>query len=121
MRCRIAEVNQHTIAHISGDEASEATHGLGDAPLVGRNHLAQVLWVHTGGECRRTDKVREHHSDLAALGGVLAGFVGFQSSVRQRRWCARFSAQGGDGVEQLTAMSDKSDTVKLGRTMSSIS
>jgi hypothetical protein len=81
MRCRIAEVNQHTIAHISGDEASEATHGLGDAPLVGRNHLAQVLWVHTGGECRRTDKVREHHSDLAALGGVLGGFVGCRGSV----------------------------------------
>ena len=81
MRCRIAEVNQHTVAHISGDEAPEAAHGLGDAPLIGRNDLAQVLRVHTGGERRRTDKVREHHGDLAALGGVLGGFVGCQRSV----------------------------------------
>ena len=43
-------------------------HGLGDAFLIGRNDLAQVLRVHARGECRRTDQVREHHRDLAALG-----------------------------------------------------
>src|SRR5258707_1498471 len=37
-------------AHISGDEASEVAHGLGDAPLIGRNDLAKVLWVHTCGK-----------------------------------------------------------------------
>jgi hypothetical protein len=57
MRCRIAEVNQHTIAQIPGDEAPEAAHGLGDARLIGRNDLAQVLQVHACGERRRTDKV----------------------------------------------------------------
>ena len=31
----------------------------------------------------------------------------------RRRRCARFSAQSGDGVEQLTAMPDKSDTKVL--------
>jgi hypothetical protein len=35
------------------------------------NDLSQVLGVHTGRECCRTDKVREHHCDLATLGGVL--------------------------------------------------
>jgi hypothetical protein len=38
---------------------------------------------------------------------------GFRSSVGQWRGCARFRAQGGDGVEQLTAMPDKSDTKVL--------
>jgi hypothetical protein len=47
---------------------------------------------------------------LAALGGVPGGFVGFQRCVGWRRRLSRFSAQGGDGVEQLTAMPDKSDT-----------
>ena len=43
----------------------------GDTFLMGRNDLSQVLGVHPGGECRRADEVREHHRDLAALGGVL--------------------------------------------------
>ena len=68
---RIAEVDEHAVAHVLRHEAAEATHGLGDAFLIGRNDLAQVLRVHARGECRRTDEVREHHRDLAALGGVL--------------------------------------------------
>jgi hypothetical protein len=44
-------------------------HCLGDAFLLGRNDFAQVLRVHTGGDCRRIDKVAEHDRDLAALGG----------------------------------------------------
>jgi hypothetical protein len=64
-------VNQHTIAHILRYEPAEALHGLGNRLLIGGNDLAQVLWVHAGRKCRRTDKVREHHRDLAALGGVL--------------------------------------------------
>ena len=57
MRCGIAEVNQYAIAQISGNEASEAAYGLGDAPLIGRNDLAQVFWVETSRQRRRADKV----------------------------------------------------------------
>src|SRR5262249_40649807 len=71
---RIAKVHEDAIPHISGDEPAEAAHGLGDAFLVGRNDLAQVLRVHACGKRSRTDQVREHHRDLAALGGV----VGFR-------------------------------------------
>jgi hypothetical protein len=49
---------------------------------------------------------------LAALGGVLGCFVGCQS-VAYRSWRARCSAQGGDGVQQLTPLSDKSDAKVL--------
>src|ERR1700758_83661 len=34
-------------------------------------------------------------------------------SVGWRHWCGRFGAQGSDGVEQLTAIPDKSDTKVL--------
>ena len=61
---------QHAVAHVFGDEAAEAAHGLGDAFLIRRNDLAQVLRVHARRECRRPDQVREHHRDLAALGSV---------------------------------------------------
>ena len=41
-----------------------------DALLIGGNDFAQILGVHAGGHCSRTDEVREHHRDLAALGFV---------------------------------------------------
>ena len=72
MGLRIAEIDEHAVAHVFRDETAEAAHGLGDAFLIGRNDLAQVLRVHAGGERRRTDEVREHHRDLAALGSVLS-------------------------------------------------
>ena len=49
---RIAEVDQHPVAHVLRDEAAEALHGLGDALLIGRNDLAEVFRVHAGRERR---------------------------------------------------------------------
>ena len=71
MGLRIAKVHEHAIAHVLRHEPAEALHGFGDALLIGGNDLAQVLRVHASRECSRTDKVREHHRDLAALGSVL--------------------------------------------------
>ena len=68
---RIAEIDQHAVAHVLRYEPAEALHSLGDALLIGGNDLAQVLRVHARRERCRTDEVREHHRDLAALGGVL--------------------------------------------------
>ena len=89
MGLRIAEIHQHAVSHVLGHEAAEATHRLGDAFLIGGNDLAQVLRVHAGGECGRTDKVGEHHRDLAALAGVLG--LRFRSDGRFR------SCRGGAG------------------------
>ena len=52
MGLRIAEVDQDAVAHVLRHEATEATHGLGDALLIGRNDLAQVFRVHAGRERR---------------------------------------------------------------------
>ena len=72
----VAEVDQYAVAHVLGYEPAEAVHGLGDAFLIGRNDLAQVLRVHAGGERRRADQVGEHHRDLPALGGVFGLWLG---------------------------------------------
>ena len=81
VRLRIAEIHEHAVAHVLRYEPAEALHGLGDAFLIGGNDLAQVLRVHARGERCRTDEVREHHRDLAALGGVLGGFAPEQSAL----------------------------------------
>ena len=49
---RVAEVDQDPVAHVLGDEAAEALHGLRDALLVGRDDLAQVFRVHARRERR---------------------------------------------------------------------
>jgi hypothetical protein len=102
VRLRITKICQHAVAQIFRYEPVEAANGLGEAFLIGRDDLAQVLWVHAGGERRRTDKVAEHDGDLAALGVS----VDCRNSVAWRDFRARVSAQGGDGVEQLTAVSN---------------
>ena len=113
MRLRIAEIDEHAVAHVFRHEAAKALHSLGDAFLIGRNDLAQILRVDAGGECRRTDQVREHHRDLAALGGVFRGRVDCRKSVGWRRFRACISAQGSDSVEQLTAVPDNADAEVL--------
>jgi hypothetical protein len=53
-----------------GPAAAVAGTAQSDAFLIGGNNLAQVLGVHARREHCRTDEVREHHRDLAALGGI---------------------------------------------------
>jgi hypothetical protein len=53
-----------------GPVAAVAGTAQSDAVLIGGNNLAQVLGVHARREHCRTDEVREHHRDLAALGGI---------------------------------------------------
>jgi len=45
MRSRIAEIDQHAVAHILSDKAVEATNRIGDAAVVGADQLAQILRV----------------------------------------------------------------------------
>ena len=52
VRLGITEVDENAVTHVLGDKAAEATHGLGDALLIGRNDLAEVFRVHAGREGR---------------------------------------------------------------------
>src|SRR5262249_23841804 len=77
----------------------EALHRRCDAFLIGRNDLAQVLRVHAGGERRRTDKVREHHRDLAAFGSV-----GVRLRSGGEFGCRRAAGKLTDGREYFSPM-----------------
>ena len=57
VRLRVAEIDQHAVAHVLGDEAAEAGDRLGDAAVIGADDLAQVLGVEPGGERRRADEI----------------------------------------------------------------
>ena len=103
MGLRIAEIHQHAVAHVFRHEPAEAAHGLGDAFLIGRNDLAQVLRVHAGGERRRADQVREHHRDLAAFGGVL----GLRLGQRRLRRCRSGTGKLRNRREHLPPMPER--------------
>ncbi len=63
MRLRIAE--------ILGDKTGVPGDRIGDATLIGADHLAQILGIVARRQCRRADQIAEHHRQLAPLG--LAG------------------------------------------------
>jgi hypothetical protein len=109
VRMRIAEVDQHAVAHVFRHKPVEAAHRLGDTLLIGRDDLSQVLRVHVGGECCRTDQVGKHHRNLAALGGIDVSPVRWRKIIRRRRLGGCNTAQGGDSVQQLATVSDNFD------------
>ena len=90
------------------------------ASSTSADDLAQVPQVHAGGECCRTNQVREHHRDLATLSGVLCRPVDGWKGAGWRRF--RVSTQGSDGVEHLTAVADNNDAkvLQVLRTVSSV-
>src|SRR5262249_7212136 len=95
----IAEVDEDTVAKIFRHKPVKATHGLGDASLISRNDLAQILRVHAGGECGRADEVGEHHRDLATLSGVDGRARGYSIRRRPRRLCTR--TKHSNGLQEL--------------------
>ena len=68
MRPRIAEEDQHAVAHELGDKAVIAGGDAGAGILVEADHLAHVLGIEPGGNRRRARQVAEHHRQLPSLG-----------------------------------------------------
>jgi hypothetical protein len=64
MRSRIAEIDQHPVAHIFSDKAVEAADRIGDGVMVVPDEVPQILRVKTRRERRRADQVAEHHRQL---------------------------------------------------------
>lgn len=48
MRLRIAEINEHAVAHILGDKAAKAADGVGHTAMIGADDLAQILGIEAG-------------------------------------------------------------------------
>jgi hypothetical protein len=99
VRLRVAEIDQHTVAHVLRDKAVEPGDDLGDGPVIGGDDLAQILRIEPRRELGRADQVAEHHGELPAFGGH-----------HSRGWLRRSSGiapQCGDRGEQFAAVPDK--------------
>ena len=68
MRLWVAEIDQHTIAHILGDKSGEAGDRIRDTAVVVPDQLPQILGVVARRQRRRADQITEHHRQLAPLG-----------------------------------------------------
>jgi hypothetical protein len=68
---RIAEIGEHPVTHILGDEAACLGDEIGAASAVCSDDLAHVLGVESRRECGRADKVAKQYRQLAALGCIL--------------------------------------------------
>ena len=64
----IAEISQHAVAHVLGDEPAGLGDLLGAATVIGTDDLAHVLGIQPRRQRGRADEVAEHHRELAALG-----------------------------------------------------
>jgi hypothetical protein len=71
VRPRIAEIDQHPVAHVFGDKAVIARDDGGNGVLIGAKLLAQFLGVEACRQRRRADEITEHHRQLPPFGGVL--------------------------------------------------
>ena len=69
VRLGIAEIDQHAVAHVFGDEAAEAGDHGGRAFVIGGDDVAQVFRIELRRQRGRADQIAEHHGELAALGG----------------------------------------------------
>ena len=69
MRLRVTEISQHAITEILSNKTARAGDHLGATAVIGADDVAQLLWIEPRRQCRGTDEVGEHDSELAAFGG----------------------------------------------------
>jgi hypothetical protein len=101
---RIAEINQHAVAHVFGDVTVEAANRRRHTALISADHLAQLFGIEPRGERRRADQIAEHHRQLPAFGSR-AG----RGLRRRHRGSREPGAQAGDRFQYLAAMTDRAD------------
>ena len=74
---RIAEIGQHTIAHVLGDVPFEPRDRARHCALIGPQEFGHLLRIEPRRERGRVDQVDKHHGELAALGpGCQRGLSG---------------------------------------------
>jgi hypothetical protein len=68
MGMRIAEIDQHAVAHILGDKAAGPADRVGNAAVISADHLAQILGIEAHRQRCRADQIAEHDRQLPSLG-----------------------------------------------------
>src|SRR5262249_27462063 len=87
---------------------AEPSDHLGDASMVGCDHLSQFFRIEARCQHRRVGEIAEHDRQLAPLG--LAGSTA--SWGRQERFleCRLYVPQSGNGIEQPATVTNRRDT-----------
>ena len=85
IRPRIAEICEHAVAHVSGNETAKLLDLLGTAAVVRANDFPQVLRVEPRRERSRANKISEHHRELASFGRGPRSRRGSQSDLIELR------------------------------------
>ena len=94
MGLRIAEIGEHAVAHIFGDETTGLGDDLGATSVIGADDLLQVFWVEPSREGCRAHKIGEHHRELAALRAIVPSGLGSRGCRRCGRRCVGKLANG---------------------------
>ena len=68
MRMRVAEIGEHTVSHVAGDDPLVECDDLLDAGVIGRYHPPQVLGIEPNCEFRRADQIAAQDRQLPPLG-----------------------------------------------------
>jgi hypothetical protein len=109
---RVAEINQHSVAHILGDKPIEASDDVGDGAVVGGDNLAQILGIEPRRQLGRPDQIAEHHGQLPAFGlhphlslPRRRGRVKEAAGIRRH-----IAGEGGNRVKQPAPVTDGGDT-----------
>jgi hypothetical protein len=92
MRLRIAEIDQHAVAHEPGDIPVISAHRGGDALMVRCDHFLQVFRIEPRGQWGGADNIAEHDRELSALGAVSAGQRGHSGQLFNSRFPHRPAA-----------------------------
>jgi hypothetical protein len=104
MRLRIAEIDEHPVAHVFCDKPAETVDRFADGAMISADHLAQILGIEPRGKGCRGDQIAKHHGKLAPLGGRP------HPSLRRVRGRVREgAAQSSDRFQELAAMADRRD------------
>ena len=69
MRFRIAEIGQHPVTHIFGDETAGLLDLVGAAAMIDAKDVVHVLRIQLRRKFGRTDQIAEHDRQLATLCG----------------------------------------------------
>src|SRR4029077_16799122 len=89
IRPRIAEICEHAVAHVSGNEPAKFLDLLGAAAMVRAHDFLQVLRVEPCRERCRTNKISEHQREMTPLGrgprsrrGSRSGLIEFRNRAQ---------------------------------------
>ena len=116
---RPAEIDQHAVTDVTGDEAVKLLDGGGDARLVGADDLPQILGIKPRRQGGGADEIAEHHAERAAFGlrgrgrfraSDQPGVQNIPTSLDRGR---RRLTESGNRIKQHAAVADQRDAKVL--------